>query len=384
MTRQAFPFEDYLNSVVRFLDTMEYYDTNYTAEERVSKLHYVYTNTAKHLAHYDRQKQIKMSPNNLQALIQVTVAMVVYGWATVSENVMVDLSIHFTYVLILDNSTDDNPAKSLESFHNTMLAGLPQEHPWWQMVNNHFPLVLRHYGPYCGLTLIRSTADCSYSSSFPTTHVTDIVACKVFQRCLVEQHNFMGFPGSLNYPIVLRRMNPLGQCIGSSIFPKERFDENELFSEITAGIAEMENWMVSVTGLLSFYKEFDEPRDQANLVDNYAWSNKITPEGPLENLTTDTIVDSEQLLAAFRDKDPRISQTLSTFCQGYVTWHLCDPRYRLEELHSFGGESTEVSAKFHNYLQSAKEAGSVDPEAWAYPSVASLAADDLAYWSDGL
>ncbi|GIJ87025.1 nonribosomal peptide synthase [Aspergillus pseudoviridinutans] len=358
MPSQVFPIDYYVNSVVRFLDIIQYNDTNYTAEERVAKLHYAYTKTARHFAHPDRQRHIKASPKKLQASLQTIVAMVVYSWATASNEVMADLSIHYTYMLILDDSHDD-PADSMKSFYNNMLAGRPQEHPWWQMVNDQFPQVLRHYGPYCGLNMIRSTTD-------------------FFQGCWVEQHNFLGFPGSFDYPNFLRRLNGLGHCVGGSIFPKERFDENELFTEITTAIAQMENWMVFVNDLLSFYKEFDEPRDQTSLVNNYSRCNEITLEQALEKLTMDTIVDSEQLLRVFHDKDHKILHTLCKFLQGYVTWHLCDPRYRLQELDSLTDELSGVSNKLRNYLQSAKEVGSVDPKAWAYPSVANLAAEYMA------
>ncbi|KAJ6007935.1 nonribosomal peptide synthase [Penicillium herquei] len=355
MTIQVFPTGYYVNSIVRFLDTIDYNDTNYTTEERIAKLAYAYTKTAKHFAHPDRQREIKVSPRKLQASLQTIVAMVVYSWATASEEVMADLSIHYTYMLILDDSHDD-PSESMESFYDNMLAGRAQEHPWWQMVNGQFPQVLRHYGPYCGLNMIRSTTD-------------------FFQGCWVEQHNFMGFPGSFDYPTFLRRMNGLGHCVGGSMFPKERFDERELFTEITAVIAQMENWMVFVNDLLSFYKEFDEPRDQTSLVNNYARCNEITLEDALEIVTKDTIRDSEQLLAVFRDKDPKILHTLRTFIQGYVTWHLCDPRYRLQELTTLLTGQTGASAKLHSYLQSAKTVGSVDSKTWAYPSVASFAAE---------
>ncbi|CAI7669308.1 unnamed protein product [Penicillium crustosum] len=365
MTSQGFPTEYYFNCVVRFLDRIKYNDTNYTPEERLAKLHHVYTKTAKHFAHYNRQKHIKVSPTNLQPLVQAMVTMVVYSWATASEKVMVDLSIHYTYMLVLDHSHDDNPTDSMKSFYNTIMAGLPQEHPWWQMVNNHFPLVLRHYGPFCGLNMVRSTTD-------------------YFQGCWVEQYNLMGFPKSLNSPMFLRQMSKLGQCVGGSIFPKERFDENELFEEITAIITQIEKWIACVNDLLSVYEEFEEPRNQTSLVNNYAQCNEITLEEGLKTLTNDTIVSSEQLLGVFRDKDPGILHTLCIFCQGYVTWHLCDPRHRLQGLHSLTKGSAEAITKFYSYLQSAKEVGSVDPKEWAYPSVASLAAEDLAYWSDGL
>jgi trichodiene synthase len=207
----------------------------------------------------------------------------------------------------------------------------------------------------------------------------------------------MGFPGSLNYPIVLRRYrdHPVFHLRDTSRDFRKQFVLIESFFREDGAPNALSQWVHS---LLSFYKEFDEPRDQANLVDNYAWSNKITPEGALERSQRCQVTYPWQNVLSVCEILGSLSRNAARSCSestivsvvkfsrapSYVTWHLCDPRYRLEELHSFGGESTEVSAKFHNYLQSAKEAGSVDPEAWAYPSVASLAADDLAYWSDGL
>lgn len=49
-------------------------------------------------------------------------------------------------------------------------------------------------------------------------------------------------------------MNGLGHCVGASIFPKAQFDEKVLFTEITSVISQMENWIVFVNDLLSFYK----------------------------------------------------------------------------------------------------------------------------------
>ncbi|KAJ5922880.1 hypothetical protein N7516_010583 [Penicillium verrucosum] len=160
--------------------------------------------------------------------------MVVYSWSTAPEKVMVDLSIHYTYMLILGDSHDDDPTESMKAFYNTIMASLPQEHPWWQMVNNHLPQVLWHYGPYSGMNTIS-----------PTTNF--------LQGCWIAHHNIMGFPGSLNSPIFLRRMNALGQCVGRSIFPKQEFDKNEVFAEIAATIAEVENWIACANDLLSFY-----------------------------------------------------------------------------------------------------------------------------------
>ena len=162
MADKAFPTVCYLETMVRFLDTISYNDTNYTHEERVRNLHYAYYKAAEHFAQPVQQRLIKASPKRLQASLQTIVAMVVYSWVKVSPEVMADLSIHYTYMLILDDSKDD-PEVNMKTFYTDFLEGRRQKHPWWRMVNDQFPSVLRHYGPFCSLNLVRSTVDCKSS-----------------------------------------------------------------------------------------------------------------------------------------------------------------------------------------------------------------------------
>lgn len=150
-----------------------------------------------------------------------------------------------------------------------------------------------------------------------------------------------------------------------------QFDEKALFTQITSVIAQMENWMVFVNDLMSFYKEFDDPRDQTSLVNNYVRCDRITLDQALDKLTRDTIICSEQLIAVFKDKDPKVIDTLSSFCQGYVTWHLSDPRYRLKELYERAGNSP-AGLKFREYQQASSAAAVLDPREWAYPSVVAI------------
>ena len=200
----------------------------------------------------------------------------------------------------------------------------------------------------------------------------ELILVPVFQGNWIEQYNFLGYPGSYDYPIFLRHLTGLGHFVGASMCPSAQFDEKELFTEITTVIALIENWMVFVNDLMSFYKEFDEPRDQASLVNNYTRCNGTTVDEALNKLTRDCIVDSEQIVAVFKDKDPKLADTVFAFCQGYVTWHLCDPRYRLKELWDDAGKSPAGLA-FRRYQQSGAKVGGMDLKEWAYPLVKDLA-----------
>lgn len=159
MESAKFPTEHYLDVVVRFLNIIKYNDTNYTREERIRHLNHVYQKTARHFCQLKQQRLLKISDARLQFTLQCTAAMVVYGWARVGLEVMGDLSIHYAYMIILDDTGDD-PEPSMDSFYTDLLAGRPQKHPWWQLINDEFPVLLAHYGPYCGLNMVRSTMDC--------------------------------------------------------------------------------------------------------------------------------------------------------------------------------------------------------------------------------
>lgn len=141
-------------------------------------------------------------------------------------------------------------------------------------------------------------------------------------------------------------------------------------------IAQMGNWMVFVNDLMSFYKEYDDPRDQTSLVNNCCRVKGIGLNQALERLTRDTIHCNDRMLAVFEGKDPKVVATLDAFVQGYVTWHLCDNRYRLSEIYERSGDSpTEV--KFRQYYEEARKVGYIDKEEWAVPSVAELVAEAI-------
>ena len=156
---EAFPTDAYLDAAVRFLDVMRYNDDNYTAQERARTLHFVYQSTAKHFARPAQQQLINVEPEKLQAWVQSIVALVVCAWPHLEFEAMVDLGIYYIYTVLLDD-TDDEPSSMMWTWYEDLVTGQAQRHPWWQMVNKQLPDLLRHYGPYCKLNIVRSNIDC--------------------------------------------------------------------------------------------------------------------------------------------------------------------------------------------------------------------------------
>lgn len=165
-------------------------------------------------------------------------------------------------------------------------------------------------------------------------------------------------------------MNGLGHAVGASIWPAEMFDERKLFKEITTAICMMENWMVWVNDLISFYKEFDDERDQTSLVNNYCHVGGLTVEEGLEKLTANTLRVSREIMGVFEGKDPLLAETLTRFMHGYVTWHLCDKRYRINEIQEGimqSGGGGDVERRFCHYFEEANKVGRVDAAEWVVP-----------------
>ncbi|KAL2010759.1 hypothetical protein VTN00DRAFT_6566 [Thermoascus crustaceus] len=348
----TFRLDNYMGALVRFLDTIKYHDENYDRHQRVKILQYVYSETAKHFAQPLQQDALKVNPNRLAPIMRTAVQLVVYFWPKVSPQIMVALSIHFVYIVLLNDSSND-PHPDMASFCEDLLHGRQQKHPFWRLMNDrrlmngHLSNFLSHYGSFCAFTIMRSTFD-------------------YFKGCWIEVHNFHGFPGSDYFPLFLRRLNSLGGVCGASLFPAGDFDEEALFDEVTAAIAQIEPQMAFVNDLISFYKEFDCLRHQVNLVSNYCEVEGISLEQAFDRLTEDTIHSSEQLVTVFDGKDPKVAATVQAFVHGYVTWHFCNQRYRMHEVYKRSGDSP-VGVKFRQYYEEAMKVGAIDFKEWAVP-----------------
>ncbi|THY31790.1 hypothetical protein D6D01_02801 [Aureobasidium pullulans] len=321
--------EPYVASLVRTLSQMGYTDTNYSSEERKLNLRHVYLKTTAHFT--QPSASLGTDVKRMQAFIQTIARMMVYSYPKLPLDVMSDLSIYYTYTVMLDDCKQ-RTADTMQTLTVDLIHGSEQRHPWWQAVNQHLPSLLKHYGPFCSLTIFRSTLD-------------------FFQGCWIEEHEFQGFKNSHNYPEFLRRMNGLGHCVGASLFPKHDFDESKHIPQISTVIAEMEQWEMHVNDLLSFYKELFDSSDQANFVTNYAHSLRTT----------------------LADKDEWIKEVVEGFMQGFVTWHLTDPRYRIQELVQ-RTQNSRLSGQeeLTPFWKAAMEVGDVDHKLWAFPPLQAM------------
>lgn len=159
--------------------------------------------------------------------------------------------------------------------------------------------------------------------------------------------------------------------MGGNLFPAEQFDEQALFPEITTAIAQIENVVIYMNDLMSFYKEFDDPDDQTSLTKNCCRVEGVGLKEAFDRLTRGAIDSCKQLLAIFEGRDPQVRATLEAFVQGFATWHLGDRRYRIKEVYERTGDSL-VGMKFRQYYEHASSMADIDISEWAKPSLSEL------------
>ncbi|KAL7917999.1 Trichodiene synthase [Trichoderma austrokoningii] len=348
----AFPKDYFIKSLVQLLDAIDYKDTNFSRDERVDRLQYVYRQAADHFSQPCINAELRFNSKKLEAGIRTISLLVVDCWVALGKQEMADLTIYFTYTLILDDSGAD-PRQRAETVVEDMATGRKQKHPWLRLMNEHLPKLTSHYGPYCSLGIYRSTID-------------------FFASGYIERNKFQGLRGNDEFPEFLRRMNGLGHVVGTSIFPADKFDESGYFREITTSMCQLECWEAWVNDMLSFYKEFDNPRDESSLVNNYCMVSDLTLQEGLEKVTENTLRITKQIMRVIADWDSRVKNIITRFMHGYITWHLCDRRYRLSEVYEFLRGDDAVSVKFRQYYEEAYDIGWIDPAEWTRPTFLEL------------
>ncbi|KAJ5593907.1 trichodiene synthase [Penicillium hispanicum] len=341
---EIFPLEYFVGTTVRLFDTIHLKDTNYTRQQRAETLRYVYSEVSKHFAQPSVYGVLDIESKTLEVGLRCVIEMVVSCWVKAPPDLMVSLSIYFTYAYVLDDC-DKDPQANMKTFFTDMVNGREQRHPWWASVNKHLSTLLDYYGPFCALNIYRSTVD-------------------FFEGCWIERYHFHGYYGSNNYPDFLRHLTGLGDAVGASIWPASMFDEQTLFREITTAVDMMGNWIAWTNDLISFYKEFDDLHDETTLINNYCHVENLTLSEGLEKLGRNLVHLTEQIFAVFEDKDPRLLDAMTRFMHGYATWHLFQKRYRMGEIYEKVGTNTEVGRRFRRYYEEARETAYLDPREW--------------------
>lgn len=162
----AFPFDDYLAILVRLLETVQYSNANNDSQTRLQNLRYAYSEAVKHFSQPQHHVTSNVEPKLLQAILEMSATFSVFCYDKVSPQIMASLTIYLVYTIYMDDRSEADPLQEMAILCEDLLDGKQRKHPWWRLLNDHLTQILKHYGSFCSLTIIRSTIDCMWL----TTH----------------------------------------------------------------------------------------------------------------------------------------------------------------------------------------------------------------------
>ncbi|KAG8528567.1 uncharacterized protein KY384_006739 [Bacidia gigantensis] len=336
-----------LSGIVKFLDKLEYQDDNFANRNaRLETLNLVWKSTAEHFENLIRAEKIRVAPKLVYKAIQPSVRGNVYSLGNLSIPLLVDLSIYWTFFFINELGGFKDP--SMETFLPDLLSGAEQRSEFWFLMNEHLPRLLSHYGPFCGLTIFRSTLGWCQGS-------------------WLEKRNIIGYPGAHRYPTYLRHLTGLSENGCVSLFPKEIIDEDENLQHIAVLLPHMVTYVDKVNDLFSFYKEVHDPDDRINAATTYSHAHGVTLQESFEYIVEEAVSCLEQIRTVFtKGRVPAVQKVVESTLQGYVTYHICEDRYRLGELTEKGGDDPNAT-EFSRYYNMIRKVGWFDPSEWPQP-----------------
>lgn len=145
-----------------------------------------------------------------------------------------------------------------------------------------------------------------------------------------EKHDFTSLPDTPNFPHYFRFMTGLVEAytwflLPEDIFSPARFD---LFIQIVPDLMDYTN---AVNDLLSFYKEYFVAGERSNLVCLRAKAEGCGLEKVLNSLCGESEVYAARIKAV-ASEDKELLQVVNAYLEGYIGFHVSQPRYYLREL----------------------------------------------------
>lgn len=337
--------ERYVDVLVGSLERVGYGEPEVLREGRAKTLCHVFRATMEYFARPDVRAAV-VHRGKLRDTARSITRMTVFGWENLPLDAMVPLNIYFTYVALEDNPKDDaadDPFREtsplMESFVRDLLSGTRQAHPGFGSLFDFLPDLLRCYGTFSQLTMLKSTLE-------------------LFQGFWIESRGFRGSPGASDYPLFLRRLNGLGDFSGAALFPVARFDEDRQFGDIVTVIAQLEPVVALVNDLFSSYKETNA--EEVCLVDTICVTEGVSGEHALDRIAEDGVRAVHTLVDVVESRRcPGVLKTVHDFVRGYIRWHLCDERYQMYDLEA-RCEGSANAVRFRRFREIACHAGCVD------------------------
>lgn len=170
-----------------------------------------------------------------------------------------------------------------------------------------------------------------YFTTFPTDKIAvgtiNFVSSTVIE---LEAHDFQRVSIAPNFPHYLRFMTGLVEAYAWFLLPKSVYSQ-ERFDLFIQAVPDVMDYTNAVNDLFSFYKESILSNEMNNPIHLRGQQSSTPVKDVLQSLPSEIEVYSSRIKAIVSN-DPVLLKTVDAYLEGYIGFHITQPRYRLKEL----------------------------------------------------
>ncbi|GAB1216721.1 hypothetical protein ATERTT37_005939 [Aspergillus terreus] len=251
----------------------------------------------------------------IQMVVKTAVAISACAYSHTSREVQEVIAEYTVLVTTMDDHAV-NMTEDLRTFASKVLLGQPLEHELFCSTKIWMETKHLLFGEFAGDMLLKNTLDFISISNF---------------EAKIEKTNILRgsscAPETAEY---LRGKTGAGEIYAFFIFPEDQFPEDRYLESYFPAIPYFIQYTSLVNDMISFYKE-EQQDERNNFIHVYARSHSISPlEALMETRRRAVEVYHHAVGILSQDGDKRLLEAGLSFLHGYVTFHFCTPRYRLE------------------------------------------------------
>lgn len=251
--------------------------------------------------------------HDLQPIIQASAGIAMTTYHDTPTDIQCFVGIFTTYAIAIDDRVQELN-HDLKDFSTRLLFQQPQGNDLLQSFTDFLRPLCRIFGQFGGDMIIKDS-------------LQFVSACYLE----AEAEKRLRFPADApDFADYLRLKTGVAEAYSFMMFPEQEFPEDEYLDTYLPAIWYMQLYLDYTNDIMSFYKEALQ-KDDFNFVNNFAKSSGLTPIESLRKVCNKT-AEIVQRLRIMSTPDSKMSKVIEGFIQGYVVYHLCQPRYQLEEL----------------------------------------------------
>ncbi|KAJ5555173.1 terpenoid synthase [Penicillium sp. DV-2018c] len=258
-----------------------------------------------------------LSPEFIQQIgpcINTATKITSFTFSFVSHEVQEAIALYATYVITIDDLTADI-LPDLKTYGAQLVAGQPHQHELLRGFTKFLGSQQRLFGQFGGDMIVKGTLE-------------------FISSAIVEQgqDRYLNMTrDASDYLTFFRAKTGVAEPFAFFCFPEDISPEKYHLERYVMAIPSIMLFLGYVNDLLSFYKEESSAGDYPGFVHSHAQVFGVTPAQSLRQLLVDTIAEVQKMRNIF-SQDATMTGRINKFIYGYIFYHLCSGRYRLDEL----------------------------------------------------